>query len=390
MTKTIVFCADGTWNGPGYDLDDRPVPAQPSNVLKLFHWLAGQDTLESTGYAGEAERVEVDPTTGEPVQVAKYLDGVGYDQNWLVKLLGGAFGAGLITRIVRGYTFVSRSYRQGDRIVLVGFSRGAYTARALAGLILDNGLLDATQVGLTDKEAAYRLGGAVWTDHQKRIHGGMLPRIESLLADLPGFFTRMPDPGTFLKAPIQTVAVWDTVGAMGIPRYTGEDERIDTFRFANTVLSPNVQWGFQAFSLDEERVDFTPTLWNKRAQVTQVLFPGAHADVGGSYPVTGSESGLSDGALNWMQAQLATGLGADPVHFGTPPVGIAADPAGVAHQPWIYPPYNALEHGVRRFPDSQGLVPDGTVAARSAVAGGVKADPSRDPSPYVPGNLPVP
>ena len=68
MPKGIVFCADGTWNGPGRDLDGDPVPAQPSNVLKFYHWLAGQDTLESTAYAGEAERIETDPATGVPLE----------------------------------------------------------------------------------------------------------------------------------------------------------------------------------------------------------------------------------------------------------------------------------------------------------------------------------
>ena len=65
--------------------------------------------------------------------MAKYLHGVGDSNNFLAKVLGGGFGEGLITRIVRGYTFVSRNYEDGDKIYLVGFSRGAYTARALAG-----------------------------------------------------------------------------------------------------------------------------------------------------------------------------------------------------------------------------------------------------------------
>ena len=162
MTKNIIFCADGTWNGPGKDLDGKPVAAQPSNVLKLYHWLSGRDSLESTQYAGEAERSLLDET-GQTIQIAKYLDGVGYDDNWLVKILGGTFGAGLIARIVRGYTFISRNYAPGDRIYLIGFSRGAYTARALGSLILSNGLLPPN---INDKQQAYRMGCAVWKQHQ--------------------------------------------------------------------------------------------------------------------------------------------------------------------------------------------------------------------------------
>ena len=389
MPKGIVFCADGTWNGPGRDLDGDPVPAQPSNVLKFYHWLAGQDTLESTAYAGEAERIETDPATGVPVQVAKYLDGVGYDQNWLARILGGAFGAGIIARIVRGYTYVSRNYRSGDRIVLLGFSRGAYTARALAGLILDQGLLDAAKLDLDDKDTAYRLGCAVWTAHQKRIREGLLEKIESALGDLPGFFTRMPDPASLIPANLQAVAVWDTVGAMGVPEYAGEDTRLDAFRFADLDLDPRVGRGFHALSLDEERADFTPTPWNPRGGVTQALFPGAHADVGGGYPMAGGESGLSDGALVWMQNQLAAGLGDQAVHFGIRPAGIASDPAGPAHQPWLKLPYSALAHGKRTFRDFQGLTPDASVLAR-AEAGAVQADPSLPAGPYSPSNLPRP
>ena len=66
MAKNIVFCADGTWNGPGKDLDGAPVPARPSNVLKLYHWLSGRDTVESTQYAGEAERIETDAAGAYP------------------------------------------------------------------------------------------------------------------------------------------------------------------------------------------------------------------------------------------------------------------------------------------------------------------------------------
>ena len=96
------------------------------------------------------------------LQASKYLHGVGDSDNFLVKALGGTLGAGLVTRIVRGYTFISRNYAQGDKIFIVGFSRGAYTARALAGVIAAKGLLDATRVDLTEKETAYRLGAAVW------------------------------------------------------------------------------------------------------------------------------------------------------------------------------------------------------------------------------------
>lgn len=160
MSKFIVFCADGTWSGPGEpDSDDKTAP--PTNVFKLFFNLDGRDTPDTTMLEKEQERV-LSVADGTTRQHAKYLNGVGDSDNFLVKALGGAFGGGVIVRIVRGYTFISRNYSAGDKIFIVGFSRGAYTARALAGLIASKGLLDARKLELQDKVGAYRLGAAVW------------------------------------------------------------------------------------------------------------------------------------------------------------------------------------------------------------------------------------
>jgi uncharacterized protein (DUF2235 family) len=149
MSKTIVFCADGTWNGPQEpDSDDKT--AHPTNVFKLFLNLAGKDTAGTYLLENEQERL-LSAADGSPQQVSKYLHGVGDSDNPLVQALGGSIGAGLVTRIVRGYTFISRNYAVNDRIYIIGFSRGAYTARALAGLIATKGLLDATKIDLTDK-----------------------------------------------------------------------------------------------------------------------------------------------------------------------------------------------------------------------------------------------
>ena len=63
--------------------------------------------------------------------------------------------------------------------------------------------------------------------------------------------------------------------------------------------------GRHAISIDEMRANFTPTLWDPDpARIVQVLFPGAHADVGGGYTTSNRESGLSDGARLWMTGEL--------------------------------------------------------------------------------------
>ena len=170
MGKQIVFCADGTWNGPTEgvttsDIDgaaqtDDAVRDGETNVAKLFRNLQGKDT-GTEGLANETELRHHD-TVGTLMQAAKYIHGVGDSQNPVMKVLGGVFGAGVVARIIRGYTYLSREYTTGDSIHIVGFSRGAYTARALAGMISSVGLLDSSRYDTRDKSAAYLRGFAAW------------------------------------------------------------------------------------------------------------------------------------------------------------------------------------------------------------------------------------
>lgn len=387
MSKTIIFCADGTWNGPGSDdADDNG--AEPTNVFKLFVNLAGVDSIGTMRLANEQERV-LDDGAGTIFQVAKYLHGVGDSNNFLVRMLGGSLGAGIITRIVRGYTFVSRNYAAGDKILLIGFSRGAYTARALAGLIVTKGLLDATKLNLADKEMAYRLGAAVWYDYRRTVlrkNEDWLGQLQALVAGLPDFVANTPVPALISDVPLEAVAVWDTVGALGIPEYTRTMTCIDVFRFADTALSPKIKRGYHAIAIDEQRANFTPTLWDPDPRIVQVLFPGAHADVGGGYPGTNAESGLSDGAFDWMMGRLASASAG--IEFRSP---LAVKPApnaqGVAHQPWISPPWLALPKGPRQeFTEAMALLLDPSVQDRMKGAT-VRADPTLPPSVYNPTNL---
>src|SRR5215469_572021 len=107
MGKRIIFCADGTWDKPGQD----------TNVCKIFRGLT---------------------TTSD--QVPYYDDGVGSDGCLIQKLTGGAFGFGLYQKIKDGYTKLAHAYEKDDQIYIFGFSRGAYTARSLAGMIAVCGL----------------------------------------------------------------------------------------------------------------------------------------------------------------------------------------------------------------------------------------------------------
>lgn len=295
MAKNIIFCSDGTWN----DVDSQ----NATNVFKLFNLLQGSVISRTKFKDLSGDIVEQEKIIAN-VQIAKYINGVGNSDNRIKKLLG----AGLIKRIVRGYTFISRNYQPGDNIVIVGFSRGAYTARALAGLIASQGLL-ANQFNRGDIEA-YKLGTRAWYHYRKSVKG------QNLLADFTtavvnlealAFFNEgtLSDSDFIRDVPISAVAVWDTVGAMGIPEFDeARGGLIDAFRFADTQLSQKVTQGLHAIALDERRLLFTPTFWDRAQNVLQMVFPGAHADVGGGYSVQNNESGLSDGALLWTIDQL--------------------------------------------------------------------------------------
>jgi len=355
MPKRIVFCADGTWNGPEQQTGVTPIDsaddhgelngAKVTNVVKLFANLAGRVTPDTMTMRDEQEKVVVD-AAGGVVQIAKYIHGVGDSNSFLKKAMGGMFGMGVIARIVRGYTFISRNYEPGDEIHIAGFSRGAYTARALAGMIASVGLLNRAEYDPADKNEAYRLGVAAWCKGKNMSLNGagkLTDLANHLLNFVSGFFAHKLKPNQLIpNVPIKSVAVWDTVGSMGIPAYAG-DKRYDVFRFVDTKLSDKVQNGFHAMAVDELRLDFPVTAWDSRAGIKQVWFVGAHADVGGGY--SAQESRLSDIALEWMLKQLAE-VG---VRLATP-LTYKPEPliAPAIHQPWSKAPFALLPRSPRQ------------------------------------------
>ncbi len=355
MSKRIVFCADGTWNGPEQQTGVAPIDSadehgelaggKVTNVVKLFANLAGRVTPQTMTMRDEQEKILTD-AAGGTVQIAKYVHGVGDSDSFLKKAMGGMFGMGVIARVVRGYTFISRYYDPGDDIHIAGFSRGAYTARALAGMISSVGLLNRAKYDPEDRNEAYRLGVAAWCKCKSMsLHGaGKLTDIANhMLNFVGGFFARHLDADELVAdVPIESVAVWDTVGSMGIPAYAA-DRRFDVFRFVDTKLSDKVRNGFHAMAVDELRADFPVTAWDSRAGVKQVWFVGAHADVGGGY--TAQESRLSDIALEWMMKQLSE-VG---VRLATP-LTYQPNPliAPAIHEPWAKTPFALLPRTPRQ------------------------------------------
>ena len=258
--KNLVVCCDGTWNDPG-DEDDG-VPA-PTNVFRLFN--------------------AVDLESSETPQLTRYQAGVGTGGP-LDKIAGGTMGFGLGHDIRDCYYWLADKYRPGDRIFLFGFSRGAFTARSLAGVICS--------FGIVDREGERPLGELVQQVYRRGYRNG-----EHLPPDL---FVENSEEVYFL-------GVWDTVGALGVPDDKVLLQWLDNparYRFHDTSLSPKVKHARHAVAIDERRGSFSPTLWKKKSKaahddVKELWFPGVHSDVGGGY----KERGLSDGALEWMMTE---------------------------------------------------------------------------------------
>lgn len=268
MSKNIVICMDGTWNDP----------TEKTNVYKLFQALD----------AGEEKDEANDPTFGRYShkegngQTAFYIEGVGA-KGKREGILGGSLGVGLHERVLHAFLLASNCYKPGDKLWIFGFSRGAWSARSLAGFISAAGLLTAQEMQEKDRFANTN---DLW--HESKAKGTL---------DRGNQFWKQND-----AVPIQLVGVWDTVGALGIPFFNGirvfDQIEKHLFDFADPQLSSRVKYGRQALAIDERRKDFEPTLWQPRTDDTikQVWFPGVHADIGGGYP----ECGLSDVTLKWM------------------------------------------------------------------------------------------
>ncbi len=251
MPKNIAYFADGTWDEP----------CNNSNVVRLYN-----ATANSPG-----------------VQVTFYDSGVGTDGSELSHLLDGALGAGLFQKIKHGYAEVASQFLPGDQIFIFGFSRGAYIARSLAGMIAVCGLPTLRQNDPMCFDMAF--------DAYRKVS-----QRQVLLATLNETY-KMNSPG------IQMLGVWDTVGSLGIPAIFGGIS-VGEYGFLDTTLHPDVVNAVHALSIDEQRLQFQPALWTSTPAsgqtLVQVWFPGVHCDVGGGYPCDPGGFALSNITLHWM------------------------------------------------------------------------------------------
>lgn len=299
LPKNIIICCDGTWNTPEEADGGKPCP---TNVLKLFEAITPHDA------------------NGNP-QIVHYIQGVG-TRTW-EKMRGGGFGYGISDNIKEGYKVICSNYEEGDRIFLFGFSRGAYTARSLAGFIHNMGIIK--RVHINKVHQAYELYRDKTPDWR--------PGSEKAVAFQNTYGWPTKD--------IHFLGVWDTVGALGSPYGVVISWIIDKLfkcSFHDTKLSASIQSACHAVAIDEHRWPFRPTLWelsatHDPANFEERWFPGVHSDVGGGYP----ETGLADIALDWMAGKACErGLCLDLGRVSEP--AFAPEPSQKMHdsQKWYY------------------------------------------------------
>ena len=258
MPQQWIVLFDGTGNTPDDD----------TNVTEMCQSLDGDD-------AWRKDHVFYD-------------DGVGTE--FVGKFTGLAAGRGLSENVEQGFQFLSERYTPGDQIFVFGFSRGAFTARSLVGLISKVGILRQGDAQLV--RAAYNI-------YRNKDLSGNAPVVQEFRND---------HSQPYEQTRVRFVGVWDTVGALGIPWHLsilpfGRDD----YTWHNTDLSPLVDYGYHACAIDEHREDFDVTLWTtaqpQNIGVEQRWFPGAHCNVSGGY---GPTDRLPSKPLRWMQEKAQT------------------------------------------------------------------------------------
>jgi uncharacterized protein (DUF2235 family) len=366
MERNLALFFDGTWNQR--EDDDA---ALNTNVLRMYS--------------------AVRPVHEGRVQLAKYIEGVG--TRWYDRIRGGAFGHGLDQNIRAGYAWLAENYLPGDRVYVFGFSRGAYTARSLVGMIRNAGLV----VKFDRLTPAGRIRvplEAVPADERDGLLDGMVDRAYALYRDRGDAMRPKGEVAARFRGDYSTdigircLGVWDTVGALGIPFGAFAQLNDERYRFHDTKLTRIVENAFHAVALDEHREPYRATLWEPTddhvgQRIEQAWFPGAHADIGGGYA---DDRRLADLALHWMQSRAEeTGLGLAPVELGAPVETLAV-------QARIHDSYREFLGGVwtlaaERHYRAVGRPGDGPQALDTSVLARLNGGADAEGRPYAPRNL---
>ena len=197
-------------------------------------------------------------------------------------------GVGLNRQIKRAYRFLACGYQPGDRIMLMGYSRGAYAVRSLAGMIDRVGLLRPAHIDRDTLDRHYRL-------YREAPDSDAAQSLRQALCH--------PD------VPIGFLGAYDTVRAAGL-RAPGLWQIVPApHPFHNNALGPSIQIARHALALEETRDVYRPMIWTTTqaqaagGRVQQIWFRGTHGDVGGQLGGLGWARPLANIPLVWMLAE---------------------------------------------------------------------------------------
>ena len=272
MAKNLVICLDGTGN--------QLKAKGNTNVVRLYEMLDLADPSQQIAYYDPG--VGTFSAAGTWTPVARRLS----------KLFGLAFGSGLKTNLAEAYTYLMGHYEPGDRIYVFGFSRGAYTARALAGMLKTVGLMRPGMENLVPYAVSVYAKNKEWTrqdwDQLHHFAGAFSDRV-----------------GGRVGIPVDYLGIWDSVKAAGVLRWN--------LRWLYTRQIPNVRRVRHAVSIDEKRRPYREYLVTAGDtghavpdSVEQVWFAGVHSDVGGTFE---DDPRLPTVTLKWiLDGALAAGL----------------------------------------------------------------------------------
>jgi len=295
MPARHVICCDGTWNKPDTNLTDKD--DENTNVVKFRDSVVvgevGDGWSQHAEYLfGVGTREEHKP---DGTLVSHLHDVLGSRADGFLTKVEGGTGLGVSSRIVKGYHYLCENYEKGDEIYIVGFSRGAFTACSLAGMICRMGLVKGVK-----KSEAWVLY-SLYLDHKHEL-AELAKLREQLFA------------GRHLEAPVDFLGVWDVVGSLGLAGGVGNlleniwgvDPTNTLEKLHDTELHPGIRKAYHALALHEYRVDFKPTLWQTTPaagqEVQQAWFAGAHSNVGGGY-----QHKLSAIPLKWLMTKAQEG-----------------------------------------------------------------------------------
>lgn len=345
MKRIVIFC-DGTWNRSDSDT--------PTNVVRCAQAMSGVD---SAGCVQVPIYIQGVGTGRGPTRVSRRFDA------WL----GGGLGWGLMANIEEAYRHIVFLYAPGDEIYIFGFSRGAYTARSLAGLLRSTGIVERNALHrVPDALARYRALGNPSThpstEQSHAFRADISPTIATSQAELAWRKARGLDTPHLLQ--IAYLGVWDSVGALGMPRHVPLLGRwaARRYRFHDANLSSMVRAARHAVALDEQRRTFLPTRWDNVADLNaarqalpgadpaspppyqELFFPGDHGSVGGGGDITD----LSSIALRWIiEGAQAVGLGFQAAALQA--IATEENPMGPLRNTSV-PPSGLLNRLMRRNP----------------------------------------